>query len=73
MEIITAFLDSIKIYLTEKNILDIAIIVGAIVIFVVLALRYKKRSQKMRELKRQRKMLNARLDNLVVGKKNLTL
>lgn len=73
MEIIADYIDLIITYLPEIDILRIVIITLSIVIVVVLALRYEKRRKKMRELKRQRRMLTARLDELAGGRKNLKL
>lgn len=60
-------------YLAEIDISGIVLIALSIVIVVVLALRYEKRRKKMKELIRQRKMLTARLDELVGGWKKLKL
>jgi hypothetical protein len=73
MEIISAFLDLAIMYLTEIDILGIVIISLSIVIVVVMALKFERRWGKRRKLKRQRKMLTVRLDELVGGRKKLRL
>jgi len=73
MEIIAAYIDLVIMYLNEIDIFGILAIALFIVIVVVLALRYGKGRKKMRELKRQRKMLTARLDELAGGRKKLRL
>jgi ABC-type transport system involved in cytochrome bd biosynthesis fused ATPase/permease subunit len=71
MEIIGDYIDLIIMYLPEIDILGITVITLSVLLVVVLALRYEKRRKKMRELKRQRKMLTAKLDELVGGRKKL--
>ena len=73
MQIIADYMDLVMMYLPEIDILGIVIITLSIVIVVVVALRYEKSMKKMRELKRQRKMLTARLDELAGGRKKLRL
>jgi hypothetical protein len=73
MEIISAFLDLAIMYLTEIDILGIVIISLSIVIVVVMAFKFERRWEKGRKLKRQRKMLTVRLDELVGGRKKLRL
>ncbi len=73
MEIIASYIDLVIMYLTEIDILGIVVIALSIVIVVILALRFERRWEKMRKLKRQRKMLTARLDELVGGRKKLRL
>jgi Flp pilus assembly protein TadB len=73
MEIIAAYIDLVIMYLNEIDIFGILAIALFIVIVVVLSLRYGKGRKKMRELKRQRKMLTARLDELAGGRKKLRL
>ncbi len=73
MEIIASYIDLVIMYLAEIDILGIVVIALSIVIVVILALRFERRWEKMRKLKRQRKMLTARLDELVGGRKKLRL
>jgi Flp pilus assembly protein TadB len=73
MEIIASYIDLVIMYLAEIDILGIVVIALSIVIVVILALRFERRWGKMRKLKRQRKMLTARLDELVGGRKKLRL
>lgn len=67
-EVINALKDWAIIYLAESDILGIVVISLSILIVVVLALRYKKSWEKMKELKRQREMMTARLNKLVEGR-----
>ena len=73
MEIIASYIDLVIMYLTEIDILGIVIIALSIVIVVVMALKFEGRWEKRRKLKRQRKMLTVRLDELVGGRKKLRL
>ena len=73
MEIIASYIDLVIMYLAEIDILGIVIIALSIVIVVVMALKFERRWEKMRKLKRQRKMLTVRLDELVGGRKKLRL
>ena len=73
MEIIASYIDLVIMYLAEIDILGIVVITLSIVIVMILALRFERRWGKMRKLKRQRKMLTARLDELVGGRKKLRL
>ena len=73
MENIAAFIDLVRMYLAEIDILGVVVIALSIVIVVLLALRYKKRRKEMKELIRQRKMLAARLNKLAGGRKKLRL
>jgi Na+-translocating ferredoxin:NAD+ oxidoreductase RnfG subunit len=58
-----------KTYLSEVEIFGIILVVISIVIVVVIALIYEKRTRKIKELKRQQKMLTARLNKWVGGRK----
>ena len=73
MENIAAFIDLVRMYLAEIDILGIVVITLSIVIVIVIALRFERRWGKRRKLKRQRMMLTARLDELVGGRKKLRL
>lgn len=68
-EVINAFKDLARMYLSEVEIFGFILVVLSIVIVVVIALRYEKRRRNMKELKGQRKMLTARLNKLVGGRK----
>ena len=57
----------------EVDIFVAVLVVLSIAIVVVLVLRYEKRRKKIKELIRQRKMLTARLDELVRGRQKLKL
>jgi membrane protein implicated in regulation of membrane protease activity len=63
-DVARAYLALARIYLAEVDIFVVIFVVLSIAILVVLALRYKKRRRKMKELIRQRKMLTARLNEL---------
>jgi hypothetical protein len=67
-EVINAFKDLARMYLSEVEIFGVILVVLSIVIVVIIALRYEKRRRKMKELKRQRKMLTARLNKLAGGR-----
>jgi Flp pilus assembly protein TadB len=73
MEIITDYIDLAIMHLPEIDILGMMIIALSIVILAALSIRYARRREKMKELKRQRKMLTTRLDELVGGRKKLRL
>ena len=67
-EVINTLKDWARIYLAENNMFGVVVISLSILIVAVLALRYKKRRKKMKELKRQREMMTARLNKLVEGR-----
>jgi cell division protein FtsB len=67
-EVINTLKDWARIYLAESNMFGAVVISFSILIVAVLALRYKKRRKKMKELKRQREMMTARLNKLVEGR-----
>jgi Flp pilus assembly protein TadB len=73
MEIIADYIDLVIMYIPEIDILGIIIITLSIVILVTLSMRYARWRERMKELKRQRKMLTTRLDELAGGKKRLRL
>jgi hypothetical protein len=60
-------------YLAEIDIFGIVVIALSIVIVVIIALVYEKQMRKVKELKRQRSMLTARLNKLVGGRKKARL
>ena len=69
MEIIVDYIDLIIMHLPKNDTLGIAIIALSIVILVALSLRFASRREKMKELKRQRKMLTTRLEELTGAEK----
>ena len=73
MEIIASYIDLVIVYLAEIDILGIVVITLSIVIVIAIALRFERRWEKRRKLKRQRMMLKARLDELIGGRKKLRL
>jgi Flp pilus assembly protein TadB len=73
MEIFADYINLAIMHLPEIDILGTIIITLSIVILAALSMRYARRREKMKELKRQRKMLTARLDELAGGRKRLRL
>jgi cell division protein FtsB len=67
-EVINTLKDWARIYLAESNMFGAVVISFSILIVALLAFRYKKRRKKMKELKRQREIMTARLNKLVEGR-----
>jgi hypothetical protein len=73
MEIFADYINLAIMHLPEIDILGTIIIILSIVILAALPMRYARRREKMKELKRQRKMLTARIYILAGGWKRLRL